>query len=564
MKTYLINIMGVVALLVAMSACTSQNDSIDDYFKEVTNSEYAPLYDDTNGMYIMVNTKGSTVSERGFHRLGYLHSGLAWSVTSDSTLVGFVDAKGVYKIKPKYAVATDFSGGLAIAAEPKGLLEVIDTKGNVKFALPADAYMAMAPLNGVIAYITLQKMVKLMSIDGKPICPNLEIQDNNYLGCNGKYLAYNTEMGNPEIIRISDGKPILQSVTFDQIEMVNSNREAFKICCDSKWGVINSDGKFIINPSYNAMIISGDMYMAITDDNKLCWYNSKGEMVIKPKYKEVSKNFGFDDYAIVSTNGKTWTVIDRAGEQLFTKRFDQIIRAIDNHFFVKKDSKWGIVNSKGEYTVDPQFEQVSAQSRVLLASPADNGPSAVISIKGEYLTDRLYSDTGFQTRLIVTANKPDAGAIAALAQKLASEISIGQTIETLPFQPSDSQLAEYVEYCDGMLCLDNSSYYDDKVKVAIYSNFENGGIKWRYYRGKYRPELVPTDVVSLYCVTLDFSKDYELGEEVYKILSKLPNYKLQGTRPDKVDSFTIQCETPDQFKLYALDSSNPTYEDEDY
>ncbi len=566
MKLNFFKVAAVAAFAAVATGCSKSNDSMTALAAEVENADPVALGVAENQTVVFVNEKGQQTSEPENGFLGTLHSGLALAVTDTLGNIGYVNSKGEFKIQPKFKDATDFNGGLAIVSEENEPIKVIDAKGNVKFALPDNAFIAAIPRDGVICYGDLANRAYFMTTDGKQLLPNLEISNSKFFNYNGKYLIYTTDSDDIEVVKFSDGSPILHSVTFDAIRILYGFNDNFLVRCDSKWGVVNSDGKFIINPRFEWINLDGDMYVAKTDEGKYCWFDLKGETVIKPKYKEVGHFFNSGDYAIVSTNEKSWTVINRKGESIFPKRFDEIKSAGSDHFFVKKDSSWGIVNLKGEYTAEPQFGNVEKVGKVLLARPsATEGFYGVISPKGEYLTDRIYVTIPSASEIQTTAfsHYPTAQAIADAAKFMGTQLWIGQPIDEIPYSISQQSINDYTDYCDGMLCIHDADYYGGKVNMNIYANFENGGIKWTYRRGRYLAELVPTDKVSQYCVSIQTKGNYELGAEIYKILTEQMGINLSGNKPDKIDVFTIQYSPDNDVKLYVMDSANPTYE-EDY
>lgn len=568
MKHNFFKLASIAAIAAFMAGCSNSNGSVEQYEDEIYNANPAVLLLTPEGQSVFVNDKGEQTSEPNLLTLSTIHSGLALAVKDTLGNIGYVNSKGEFKIEPRFKEATDFIGDMAIVAEENGALQAIKTSGKVKFTLPDNAYIAIAPHNGIICYIDICNKAHMMTTDGKLLLPDLEIDATRYMDINNKYLVYTTDSNEREVVKISDGSPILQSITFNRIIPAEGHSELFLVECDSKWGIVNADGKFIINPRFEDINEDGDLFMAKTDDGKICWLDKKGEMVIKPKYTEVASSFSKGNYAIVSSNKGSWTVIDKKGETIFKKRFDEIKDAGNGYFFVKKDKNWGIVNSKGEFTAEPQFGDVEKAGKVLLARPSsDEGFYGVISVNGEYLTDRIYasSSEGMRSNIAASSLKPNAQAIADAAKYLGSKLWIGQPIEDIPYSISRQSIDEYIEYGDGMLRVFDKDYYGYKVNINIYANFEDGGIKWTYSRGRYRAELNPTDKVSRYCVSIQTKGDYELGAEIYKILTEKFGYKLEGNKSDKIDTFTIQFEPDKGPELYVMDSANPTYyEEEEY
>lgn len=152
----------------------------------------------------------------------------------------------------------------------------------------------------------------------------------------------------------------------------------FTVYTENKWGVIDNEGKYIIKPEYDEMII-------IPDKNKdvfICTYNvnyadgtystkilnSKGEEILK-EYNKVeaiennTQNKIWYETGILKyeSNGK-YGIIDFDGKLVLSPEYDDIysLQGIEKSIIVEKDSKKGLINSIGEIIIEPNYNEITS------------------------------------------------------------------------------------------------------------------------------------------------------------------------------------------------------------
>lgn len=87
-------------------------------------------------------------------------------------------------------------------------------------------------------------------------------------------------------------------------------------------------------------------------------------------------------FAKVKNNGKTVGYINRNGDVIYDENtYEQVLPFGDNTICVRHGRLWGILNSAGEYVIEPQFSSIK---------PLENGP-AIFSIKNKYGLISTYS-----------------------------------------------------------------------------------------------------------------------------------------------------------------------------
>lgn len=146
---------------------------------------------------------------------------------------------------------------------------------------------------------------------------------------------------------------------------------------DNKWGVIDSEGNNIIDPSYKEMIIIPDSKLGVfictydtnyeTGEYKSKALNEKNQEIFTQYSKiealqnvDEAGNLSYDkDVLKVQKDGK-YGLINFSGKEITTIDYDEItaISKIKNSFKVKKDGKYGIVDNEGKMVVEPKYADI--------------------------------------------------------------------------------------------------------------------------------------------------------------------------------------------------------------
>ncbi len=147
---------------------------------------------------------------------------------------------------------------------------------------------------------------------------------------------------------------------------------------DNKWGVIDENGEFVINPSYEEMIIIPDS----KTDIFLCTYdvnydtgeysakatNSKNEDIFT-EYSKVeaisnhdeNNNLWYEENVLkVQRDGK-WGMINYEGEIILNTEYNSIqaLPGIENAILVEKDGKYGIADNTGRLLLDVAYTEIT-------------------------------------------------------------------------------------------------------------------------------------------------------------------------------------------------------------
>lgn len=147
---------------------------------------------------------------------------------------------------------------------------------------------------------------------------------------------------------------------------------------DNKYGVIDSDGYVVVDPSYEEMIIipnnKKDVFICTYDvdeekeEFKTKALNSNNEEILK-EYdliepfinKDNKDNAIFEEEVLrVKKDGK-YGLINLEGKKLLDTEYEEItaIEGIKNSFKIKKDGKYGIANDEGKVILENKYADIT-------------------------------------------------------------------------------------------------------------------------------------------------------------------------------------------------------------
>ncbi len=151
----------------------------------------------------------------------------------------------------------------------------------------------------------------------------------------------------------------------------------FPVYTDGKWGVIDSRGNIIIEPTHDEYIVIPDNQKPIfictinvnyadnTYDTKVL--NEKGEelftdydLVEAIENHDESNNLWYQSGLLkVSKDGK-YGLIDTNGSQIASCEYDSItaLAGVENSLLTEKDGKYGLIDNVGSTIIDNNYEEI--------------------------------------------------------------------------------------------------------------------------------------------------------------------------------------------------------------
>lgn len=225
------------------------------------------------------------------------------------------------------------------------------------------------------------------------------------IGCSGggssagKISLFPVKSGNEFQYIDAEGKIVINpqfsdaSVFYEGLALVRSTGE------NAKFGYITEDGKYAISPAYkSATIFSEDKAWVVNDNSAPQAINKKGEMLFTLQQAEYVQNFkgGLAAFCIRDSSGLKWGFVDGTGTIKINPQFQET-----GHFSEKmcavanKEGKWGYINEQGVIQINYQFDYAEDFKNGLAAVKASD-KMGVINTTGQYKInpqfDQIYND----------------------------------------------------------------------------------------------------------------------------------------------------------------------------
>ncbi len=169
---------------------------------------------------------------------------------------------------------------------------------------------------------------------------------------------------------------ILRNV-LKQREQIFKKYEYFALYSADKWGIIDQEGKTVIEPSYQEMIVipnkTKDVFICMYDINEATGeyqtkaINSKNEEIFT-EYEQIEAlenidqngNMWFEESILKTKKDGKFGLIDLNGKEILKNEYDEIkvLDGISNSILVKKDGKVGLVNGTGSVIAETKYNEI--------------------------------------------------------------------------------------------------------------------------------------------------------------------------------------------------------------
>ena len=448
------------------TASCSHGSSIQEYESTGRTAELIPVQNVESKLWGYLSTDGKQAIEPQFSGANYFQDGLAL-VSDTANQLGYINTKGEYAIPTRYSSASDFHEGLAWVALPDSALMTIDTKGNKVFDFPRAA-QASVFVDGYSYYKGENGLWGIVDKKGTDVEMPIECAD--ITPCGGPLVILTDNKDNTKrLARIKNGKVelLIPDIKMN-IQSANPLFDVIVVKDDGKYGLVDFDGKMVVNPRYKLIAYDSEgMLIFVNDKNKIGWLNSQGEEVIKAKYSDVNDLFAINGYATVSTNGSKFQIIDREGKTVCGAKYQNVFPTWTPDVFrmQDKESNWGLMKADGTIICDPQFNKLICLREGLFMASSNGESFGVISdtglydgnaeynrpSPGAYLTPEAYSRRFSLESIAAMVDKLKASAkFDTTFGELASDNRI--TKSNLEANGYDVTLAKYTDASRGVAC----------------------------------------------------------------------------------------------------------------
>ncbi|MEM6270887.1 MAG: WG repeat-containing protein [Bacteroidota bacterium] len=258
---------------------------------------------------------------------GLLSGGLLSFSDSETGLLGFMDAQGEVKIKPAFQSALPFTSGRAAVTTTDDKLGVINQAGKFEIEPEYDAE------SSIVFFGDYGVLVQ----DAK----------SGYLDRKGK---------------------VLIPVQFD-LAFAFANERAVVSLGDG-FGVIDTRGKFVVNPIYRLIYpFIDEVAIAANDQRQFLALGPDGKVIEEySRYYPELMPYREGKIPFENKEGK-WGYLDLAGEEVIAPQFRQAYPFLAGVALVEIDRKYGLIGEDGKVTVTPQFSDIDEDAAVIGYGP---------------------------------------------------------------------------------------------------------------------------------------------------------------------------------------------------
>lgn len=184
---------------------------------------------------------------------------------------------------------------------------------------------------------------------------------------------------------------------YDQNQNVWYEEDVLKVKKDGKYGLINLNGKIVLNCEYDDIYtLKGVKNSLIIERNeKVGLVDNSGRVIVEAIYAEI-KPLGtqsIDGYIVKNTEGKCG-VIGASKDQKLEIKYEKIEQVVGNNLFVVTEGgKQKLINAKGNTVLEEGFEQIK---QILKDSKGiifvKDGLYGVMSTEGTVMIPNTYED----------------------------------------------------------------------------------------------------------------------------------------------------------------------------
>ena len=192
-----------------------------------------------------------------------------------------------------------------------------------------------------------------------------------------------------------------------------TSKDYFAAYQNNKWGVIDSTGNVVINPSYAEMIIvpnsKSDVFLCIYDvDYAKGTYKTKAlnssNQEIFTEYaqieaisnKDSNGNLYYENALKVQKDGK-YGVIDLSGKEILSCEYDNIeaLEGLTDILKTSKDGKYGVATIKGSIMVPTEYLEIKALGKEAnqgFIVKDSNGKYGIVDTINKTILENKYDD----------------------------------------------------------------------------------------------------------------------------------------------------------------------------
>lgn len=316
---------------------------IDYLFDDASDFDQGRAIVEIDGLFGLIDRSGKFIIDPIYDDIGPISNGLFYAATDNK--YGYFDKYGYNRIPLKFDEAFSFSNGLAKVIQ-NDHTQLIDTDGGVVLnAKNAEIRM----FSDTLYIYELRDSMNLISLKGNFVFDRF----------------------------------------VDRIGALSDNRALIEK--SGKYGYINKFGeeiipiKFQVFPNINQFSSFKNGHAKVKKGNLFGLIDSLGQQVYPPLFD----NMG--DFGVLTpvTKGKGWGFADKLIKLVIPYQFEYAFSFENGRAIVVKDNLYGIINLEGNWSIEPQFNDIKKLNNELLIVQ-ENELFGLITVTGDVLVPSNY------------------------------------------------------------------------------------------------------------------------------------------------------------------------------
>lgn len=193
-----------------------------------------------------------------------------------------------------------------------------------------------------------------------------------------------------------DGKVILD-IKYDEIDTLKNLKNSIIVKTGGKYGLVNAKGATIINPEYSKIEkFDNDYnhgYITVDSNKKYGLVSYAGSKILDNKYEKINQIYG-ENYFVIEESGKQ-KVINSNGDKVLEEGFDRISQINSDGVVYVEDDEYGFMDYKGNVKIKPEYKYMEELSTGILKAKEDN-KYALIDINNKEKIQAKYNDIYYE------------------------------------------------------------------------------------------------------------------------------------------------------------------------
>lgn len=348
-------------------------------------------------LYGYIDKKGNEVVPVKYETVGSFNNGLAYIKDPETNRYGFVDKTGKWVLNPVYLDMTIFDNcGGAWVKQTDGKFHYINKTGKDFGTLDdAGANYKSFSKEGYAIYENTAQSYGLIDKTGKVLktiddcdaiytfsdgiagykCKStgkygfLDLNGNKIIPC--EYDGFNGFVeGISKVSKTIDGKTkdgYIDNKGNVILPIVYENAQNFR----DGWGIIKKDSNYFFADKnanlkepprkYDELLEFRSGYalgkVKATDNNPHSYYYINTQLKEEFSLKAYQAYLFWEDVAVVNSDNKTYQLLNKKGEIFKTLTGVETLKfTSDGMLAIKVNGKWGFMNQKGDYIVNPKYD----------------------------------------------------------------------------------------------------------------------------------------------------------------------------------------------------------------